>query len=751
MSPDLAFALLACALPSAAHQAAQGRPDQHAKVPQFEERIEVVGVTPIHGTGMSRFRVPANVQVFTADRIGTSLELDVPTLLARRASSVHISEVQGGTFQPDLLFRGFVASPLLGASEGLAVYQDGVRVNGDFGDTMNWDALTPAAIASINVMPGSNPLFGLNALGGALSLQTKDGFGFEGGRAYASTGSFGRHQVEGEYGGNGNSFGYFVAGSLTDEAGWRDHSPSTLRQVFGDASWRGSESSLNANVTAAFNDMTGNGAAPVRLLEQRREGVFTHPDRTDTDHVLLTVRGRRTVGSATILDAVAYYRHSRTGTFNGDAADGDDDDGGGGAPDVLDEEGDGAFSAVNNRSATHGHAAGVSGQMTRTTPMRGRENHLIMGAGIDHARTRFNSSAEWAHLLPDRGTHGSGLFDEEAFVSLHSRTTTASVFVTDTWSLSHAVSVTGSARFNVTAVRLRDQIGTELSGDHTFQRVNPAAGLTYQMRPGVNLYASYAQSSRVPTPVELTCADPEDPCRLPNAFVSDPPLNQIVAGTWEAGARGRTGRVNWNVSTFTTAASDDIIFVSSGTLRGEGHFENIERTRRSGLEAGVEYEEAGRFSAFGAYTMLRATFGTDLRIASPFHPMAESAEIVVRSGSRLPGVPTHSGKAGIAAFVTAGLHLGVTVSAQSPQYLRGDEANLLSQLPGFAIVNAQARQRIGRRIAAVAQVRNVFDSAFYTFGVLGEAVLLGDEFENEPRFYSPGAPRALWIGLDVRF
>jgi outer membrane receptor protein involved in Fe transport len=488
--------------------------------------------------------------------------------------------------------------------------------------------------------------------------------------------------------------------------------------------------------------LTGNGAAPIQLLDDDREAVFTHPDRTDNDLALVTFNGQHRLSSRTGLDGVVYYRRNTIRTFNGDSADDEGDDEG---------SEDQAFDAVNNISRTRGHAAGLTAQLTRTAPLWGKENHLILGAGADVASNGFDFGAEFASLTPDRGTTGSGLFAEDAFVALGSRTRTASAFVTNTWSVSHALTVTGSARVNWTSVALRDRIGTALTGDHRFRRVNPAAGLTYQLTSDVNLYGSYSQSSRVPTPVELTCADPEDPCRLPNAFVSDPPLEQIVADTWEGGARGTAGRASWTVSAFTTAATDDIIFVSSGTLRGEGHFENVARTRRSGIEASVQYEIANRLSAFGAYTLQRATFGTDLRIASQFHPQADGSEITVDSGNDLPGVPAQNAKFGLAGTVTSRLTLGATLRVQSGQYVRGDEANLLPRVPGFAVADAKAQLRLTNRISLTVRVQNAFNAKYSTFGVLGDAGLLGASFEDEPRFYSPGAPRAAWIGMHARF
>ena len=729
-----AMMLLAIPLAARAQQTPAPPPNAPPPAPQYDEKVEVIGITPIHGLGLDKHKIAANVQVLIGDQLPSST-LDVATALANQAASVHINEAQAGGFQPDVQFRGFTGSPLLGASEGLAVYQDGVRINEAFGDTINWDTLPTFAIASMNLMPGSNPLFGLNALGGALSIRTKDGFDFPGRRATATTGSFGRHQIQAGVGGHGQSLGYYVAGALVDETGWRDFSPSTTRRLFADLAWRGSASKLNMSVTAASNDLTGNGPAPLQLLEHTRSAVFTHPDRTDNDLAHVTIRGQRLVSARTLFDGVAYYRHTRVDTFNGDAADDDEE----------------FFDAINNLSTTRARAAGVTAQMTRTTPLWRRENHFIAGAGVDAASTMFEFATELAQLTEDRGTVGSGLFDEESFVDLRSRAVTASAFVTDTWSPTDALSISASARVNWTDVRLRDQIGTALTGDHTFRRINPAAGVTYQLRSNVNLYGSYAQSSRVPTPVELTCADPDDPCRLPNAFVSDPPLAQIVARTWEAGARGMVRGINWTVAGFRTASADDIIFVSSGTLRGEGHFENVARTWRKGVEASLEYSLADRVSAFGSYTAQHATFGADLRIASLFHPLAQDAEIVVQSGDRLPGVPTHNAKFGLSAALTTALTVGVNVRTQSGQYMRGDEANLLARVPGFTIVHLRGAQRITRRVSVVGEVQNIFAADYYTFGVLGDAALLGEDFEDDPRFYSPGSPRAVWVGLEIRF
>jgi iron complex outermembrane receptor protein len=704
------------------------------------ETVDVIAVTPLHGSGLPRFFIPAHVQVITPGRAADG-STDLGAVLTRGTATLHASEVQGGSFQPDVLYRGFGGSPLLGASEGLAVYLDGVRANEPFGDIVNWDSLPPGAIANINVMAGSSPLFGLNALGGAVSVRTRDGFAARGGRVSLSAGAFERYRGDGEIGGRREGLAGFVAGSFLDEQGWRDYSPSALRRGFGKGSWRSGTAAADVALTLASNDLVGNGTAPERLLAERRSAVFTHPDRTDNDLAAFTARVDRFATPTLRIETMAYLRRARIATLNGDAADDDDDD---------DDDGEPAYDAALNRSRTASGSGGATAQLVWTRPWWGRANHAIAGVGFDAASTDFTFLSEYGFLSSTRQAIGAGVFDADSAVALDADTRIASAFLTDTLDVASRVHVTGSARANWATVRLRDRLGVELNGDHAFARLNPSLGVTVDVSASVNVFASWSQSSRVPTPVELTCADPDDPCRLPNAFVSDPPLDQPVARTWEAGARGGSGRASWSLALFSTAVDDDLIFVSSGRVRGSGHFENIERTDRRGLEATGEWR-AGRVTVSGTYSYQQAEYGASLEVLSPFHPDAPDGALLVQAGDALPGVPAHVGRLGVSARVSAAIDVAAAWRGQSSQFVRGDEANLLAPVPAFSIVDAQARWRLGRRVAVLGQITNMFAAGYATFGMLGDASLLGEAYEDEPRFVSPGAPRAAWVGVEISF
>lgn len=767
------------------------------KKPVELEPVEVIGVTPVHTLGIPREQVPTNVQVGTSQEIEASQSLDLPEFLERNLGSVHVNDAQNNPFQADLQYRGFTASPLLGLPQGIAVYQDGVRLNEPFGDTVNWDLIPQSAIASINLVPGANPLFGLNALGGALSIKTKTGFAHPGYKIQVYGGSFERIVGTFELGGSNENLGYFVTGTLFDEEGWRDFSPSEVKQLFGNLGWKGEASSLTLSLGFADSKLIGNGATPIDLLEIDREAIFTHPDRTENELFMVNLRGTRQQTDNLIFEGNIYLRRNNIETFNGDDTDfapcqeeenrgflcsgvEEEDEDNGNGPEQGEEENeaedhngeggeeeqvvfdqfgnpvlfsDAVGSATNNSSATDQSAVGFSFQAIFLNDVLGRENQLIIGTSLDRGRADFTSQTELARLTPDRGTIGSGLLDSSSFVDVESRDLLFGLYATNTFSVTPELSLTLSGRYNNADIELRDQLGTDLSGDHSFNRFNPAVGAAYQLKPALSLYGTYSESSRAPTPVELTCADPDDPCRLPNAFLADPPLDQVVARTFEAGVRGRVdytkqqGGLRWNANFFRTKNEDDIIFISAGPLLNQGFFDNIEETRRQGIELNL----TGHFSQFRwffNYTFLDATFETELTIASENHPLAEAGEIEVEPGDRIPGIPRHNLKVG-AEYATSKWSLGADLLYNSDQVLRGDEANLLDKVEGYAVVNIRGQYWITNYLKVFARVNNVFDQEYETFGLLGEAdEVLGEDFED-PRFLGPGAPRAGWVGVEL--
>ena len=747
--------------------------DAQSAVDPARETV-VVATTPLHGSLLPSDHVAANVQTASGKAIDGSHDLDITEFMNESLGSVTINQVQENPLQPDLQYRGFVASPVLGASEGVSVFLNGVRLNEPFGDIVNWDLIPPGAIRSLNLMPGSNPLFGLNTLGGALSMETKTGFTDPGAEAEVWGGSFGRAVVELQAGGHGDHWGYFGAGRLFTESGWREHSPSQALNGFFSTTYRNGGSVLDLSVMGAGTSMAGIGATPVQLLAQDRDAVFTYPDETHNRMLMAILRADQSLSLTSRLSATGYFRLSRTLTANGDQGDWPQCTTPGQTADVcagdamtviLDPSGnpvpfDPGYDGSDNTTYTRQIGFGGSVQGSFEAPIARRENHLFVGASVDEGEIRFRSQTVLATLNDSRGTVDTDFVDPTSLVSVDGSVTTLGIFASDTFALLSKLWLTVSGRFNYSAQSLTDELGGDLGGDHHYQRLNPAVGLSYQPRPEIGVYGSYSESARAPTPMELTCASPTDPCRLPNEFVADPPLAQVVARTFEAGVRGRLGRgrasVDYALSAFHTANSNDILFTTSGPLINEGYFSNVGDTLRQGIEANLHgrirlSRRGGRLEWSANYTYLDATFQTAFPSPSADNPLANASGVInVAAGARLPSIPAQVGKASVAWIAPFGLKLGAVVIGNSGQYYRGDEANLLPQIPGYVIVNLRADYAFTRWISGFLRVDNVFDADYASFGILGDATSVFPSY-TDPRFQGPGEPRAFWAGINVHY
>ncbi len=754
-------------------RAADPTPAPAPELPRYE--TVVTATTPLHGSGLPREEVPANVQTVTAAQLAEQHSLDLSAYLGTAIGSVHVNDVQNNPLQPDLQYRGFLASPLLGAPQGLSIYLDGVRLNEPFGDAINWDLIPANAIGSVNVIPGSNPIFGLNTLGGALSIETKNGFsdtGVEGSLLY---GSFGRKLARASGGAHGERFGVFAAAQILDENGWRQRSPTSAQQAFLSTSYRNQGRSADLTLLAANTSLTGNGASPAQLLAADRSAVFTSPDTTKNQMFMALLRGERPLATQVAISGAAYVRTNRTRSVNGDQREWSEctavagvlcstDDAGAETP-VVDSSGNpvpfsDSFDAALNRTDTRQTSYGASAQLAVSAPLAARENHLFAGATADQSRIRFRAQSTVGSLTADRDTTDLGFLDPASPVAVDSVVNDLGVYASDTFAIQPHLFLSASARLNLSSLSLRDQLGDDLSGDHSFHRLNPAAGLSYQPRPWIGGYFGYSESNRAPTAIELTCASPTDPCRLPNAFVADPPLNQVVARTFEAGVRGAVRRgaasLRYDLTAFRTTNSDDILFISSGVVANQGYFANVGDTRRQGVEAGVSGRQrfgsrAGTLDWALYYTFTDATFETSFVAPSATHPDAVNGAIDVPAGAHIPSIPAHSGKVVIGWSSPVGLSAGLNVVANSSQYLRGDEANLLSPIPGFVVVGARVGYQIAQPVGIVLLVSNLFDARYSTFGVLGNATdVLGPTYDSS-RFLGPGGPRAAWVELDLRY
>ncbi|WP_428489366.1 TonB-dependent receptor [Rhodopila sp.] len=740
--------------------------------------VNIIGASPLLGSGVDRDTVPAESNVLKRDDLtrGGTTTPDAVRSLNEQVGGVNLDSASGNPFQPSLFYHGFQASALQGTPQGIAVYVNGVRFNQAFGDTVDFDLLPSLAIDQLN-LEGSNPVFGLNALGGALNVQLKNGFTYQGAEIELSGGSFDTYGANLQYGRRSGNSAVYVAASGLHQGGWRDLQSSDLENFYGDIGWRGNKGELHFNALVANSVLNGPGTSPIELLAVDPAGQFTAPNRISNRFAQISLSGDLELSDTVSLQAVTYYNYFLQRVINGNAPnDLPCDDGSG-----LLCSGSGpstttagatipaflganplAYSELDNQT-TNTNGYGASAQLTDKQSVFGFANHLVAGLSFDGSQTEFTAASLIGGITPDtREFIGPGETIDEPGSNSPVRVGISDAyygaFVADTFNITDRLALTASGRFNAAQINLNDQNGGDLTGDHYYQRFNPAGGVTYKLTPWLTAYAGYAEANRAPTPAELSCAGPSDACSLANFFVGDPDLKQVVAHTVEAGLRGsapagEAGRVNYNLGFYRSNLDDDILFVNSVTLN-RAFFTNVGQTRRQGVDASIQYK-APRWSAYLAYTYTDATFQSGFVEAAGSNPAADAnGNITINSGNRLPGVPAHQGKLGLTYRLTDKWTVSAVGIAQSGTYLFGDEANLTPQLPAFYTLNLSTSYQLTPHIQLFAAAENVTDQKYYTFGTFSPttAVFLSQAPNaTNPRAYSPAAPVGGFGGVRITF
>ena len=734
-------------------------------------QVNVVATTALPGIELPINEIPTPVQVATQADILNSSALDLGDFMNRRLNGVYVNEMQDNPFQPDVNYRGYTASPLLGTPEGLSVYVDGVRQNQPFGDVVSWDLIQRNAISEMTLIPGSNPVFGLNTLGGSISVTTKDGVTSPGLNGEVLYGSSGRKQVEAEWGGGkATGFNWFFSGNAFHESGWRFDSPSDVRQGFGKLGWRTDKTDLALTMAFAYNTLTGNGIQDYRLLQTNYSSVYTLPDTTGNRSPAVNFIARHSFSDNLTFSGNTWYRWIRTETINGNAnnsafvgpvnqltsddtvalasagysgfpANGEDNSSFPSwsciANALTFANPDQTCDGANVYSKEIQNDYGLSGQFTWVARPWQHSNQFTAGALFDRGTVGYTQNTQYGYINDERRIIGVPAW-QPGSIDLHGITPNSSFFFTDTFSPAKNWNITASGRYNRTTINNTDLFNPvagpgSLTGDYTYSRFNPAIGITYSPLTMLNVYANYSQANRAPTSIELGCADPNDPCSLPNALSSDPPLSQVVTQTWEAGLRGKLEQfhVNWDLGAFRAENRNDILFVASQET-GTGYFQNFAKTLREGFQASLD----GRISRVTAgvdYTFLSATYQSVETLDGTANNTSDLAlsgypgiggVITVHPGNRIPLIPKQTGKAYMDIQATSKFVLDLGLVANSSSYARGNENNAYQAdgvyylgpgvSPGYAIVNFAAHYDLTRHLRLSVQVDNLLDRHYYT-------------------------------------
>jgi iron complex outermembrane recepter protein len=737
--------------------------------------VVVVGSTPLVTSDLNRDQIPQSTRVLDAGDINRS---GIPTLtgaILDNVASATVNDTEGNAFQPDILFRGFTASPVAGTPQGLAVYVNGARFNDAFGDTVNWDLIPPAAIESVN-LEAANPVFGLNALGGSISIRLKNGFTTQTENVTAYGGSYGRASAILEFGQQYGDFAVYATGDATHDNGFRQTSTSDLYRLYTDLGWRSGGGELHLDVTAAHDTLGNPGATPEQALDAGISNIFTAPNTVSNTYLGFNLNGSQKLGAATALQALAYFQTLNQVIPNGTTVNvapcGNgllcNDDGTvvttDNAQPVTDFLNGGPYSGLSVQQL-NSHAYGAAAQVTDAQRFGSRANYLVGGVSFDGSDSILAGAAEIGGFNPyTREFVGPGVVQDQPSegvnpVRVKSDTRFYAVFASDVLTVAPNLDLTFAGRFNDAQINLQDERGGPVNGDHTYTRFNPSAGLTYRSTSLLQFYGNYAQTNRAPTPQELSCASAAAPCSLLNFFVGDPNLNQVVARTYEVGMRGHTeatatAQWSWNLDAYHTQDTNDIIYETTVYNPNLAFYTNAGRTLRRGVEANLRYDRPQLHVKLG-YAYTDATFQTPLLLNTNSPAADANGNQQVLPGARIPGIPLHRGTLVVDYELTGRLSVGGSAQVQSNVYRFGDEANLTQPVGGYAYLDLNAAFRAGDRLTLFVTVNNVFDKRYYTYGSFGP---VGDvPWPNipggatDPRTASPGTPITAYGGVRLIF
>jgi outer membrane receptor protein involved in Fe transport len=744
-------------------------------------RVEIVGIAPLYGLGTERELLPYPVQVATGTTMRKAGGENLGEFMNRELAGINSNEVSGSPFQSDITFHGFRASPVLGSPQGLSVYLDGVRVNEPFGDVINWDMLPEAAIGAVVLVPGANPLYGLNTLGGALAFTTKSGSTDPGGEVELSLTDRGRRRADLAYGwqGQGGWHG-FVAGTLFDDAGWREHSSGRLGNGFVKLGRTGPSTDWSVSLQAGRSRLLGNGLLPQLLYDDERRAVYTYPDTTRNHLVQGTLNVVHHLDGDSEVTAIAYARNSRRDTVNGDVSDdyadyvracaaGFDSDGTARDPTsctLTQTQGAALHPAVLNTTSTRQNSQGASAALSA----RSGRIRWDAGASVDRSHVDYAQYAQQAFLTRGREVIADPEAASEPTSAVNGKSHAESAYAAASIELAEGTQLTASARYNRTQVTntLRNADSAQPTEAFWYARVNPSLGLVHRLGSYATVFANAAQSNRVPTVIELGCADPDDPCRLPVGLQSDPYLKQVVSRSLEAGVRGKLAgednALSYALSLHRTVNHDDILFFSSPS--GQGYFANVGRTRRQGLDLALT-RKAGRLGLRLAYSYLQAVYDADAVLFTGVRHVATGP------GTPIAGLPRHTAKLELDWAPNPQLSIGADVNAVSSLVTQGNEDGLARdpepgeppvrtdwRIGGYALLTLRTRYRPTDHWELFARLSNALDRRYETYGAVAADLFphgrlikpqdsVGDA--DNARFVAPGAPRTIVVGLRYTF
>jgi outer membrane receptor protein involved in Fe transport len=640
-----------------------------------------------------------------------------------RLPGVSLTNDQGTRAQPTLELRGFTLSPVTGMPQGVSVFLDGVRINEPDAQELNFDLVPMDAVVRAEVVRGPTAVFGKNTLAGAVNLTTLRGSAEPHLEAGTDAGAFGYSGAHLLMAGARDGYDGMLLARASSGGGYQARSSATARQLFTTIGHRAGGSDLALSVLYANDRIYEAGSLPESWLAVDRRANYSVGDFFSPELLHVALRGNDSLGRAELRGNL-FARSMRAEQFNANA----------GAPNTR------AF--VGNASLGGALESSISTSLARLPLL------ITIGGEATHSRVRYRVLDEPSASAPDIPGDCDAATGECENARVNGDD--AGLYVQGALQLTPRTTLIASARGDWVRIPFRDLRAPDDDGTNTFWRVSPRVGLTYTASDALTLYGSFGSGFRAPAALELACASPTAPCPLPFSLGADPPLRPVGAWNTELGASVTPlASTHLHASVFRTTVRDEIVFVSSQTTAG--YFQNVARTERDGAELSADYAAPGNTTLSASYAYLRAEYRTPATLESALDNND------VTPGDRFPLTPAHVASAQIAhvhalrSMVLTGV---LAARGVSSQFLRGDEANRMSPIPGYGVLDARLSLE-STHLAVEAHMGNVLNHRYVVYGAYAEngKGAIGSMAPTEPvveRFLTPALPRNLTVSVTLR-
>lgn len=657
---------------------------------------------------------------------------------------VTLTNQTGSPSQMDIRVRGFTLSPIVGVPQSVSVFVDGVRVNEPDASQVHLSLIPEGAIERIEFVRGPVGVFGKNSVAGALNFVTRRAGDAPSVEVEVQGGSFGSAAGTLRASSPLGAFDGLFVGSYRKSDGWRFLERAEELSLFGKLGWRGERTDAWISYTFEVDSLEGPGPLPESWIEggplpadvtsppsDRRRLQYTGGVGDAFRPRLHFVNGRaeRTLGDGWTLHTNAFGRFVDFRQANDNISE----------PDAL--------------GLTDIASYGSTVQLLH----RPRER-LMLSAGAEWTRNDVDIE------IRERPNRNFPTLVEATTERLRTNEDNLGAFGEAWWGLGERIALYASLRYDWVSLPVTDLLDPSDSGENTFSELSGGLGLSLDLDAGLGAFVGYGRGFRAPVILEVTCADPADPCQLPFELGPDPPLEPVKSDTWQAGLRLSRARAQASLVGYWIEVRDDIFNVIDEQTPTLGYFTNLDRTRRVGAEAfaaGAPFPGLPGLSVTGSLAWTRATFESHAELASPLvedddddpppppgTPEDEEGAVEVAPGDLFPMVPQLTGTLG-ARYRTASTSVEVEAEWTGRQLLVGDEGNEeeFAKVEATTLIDVRAGHTVGRATVFI-ELANVLDTSYNAFGIISENGRATPE--EVERFLTPGSPRRLTVGVRFR-